>query len=297
MTSLTSIKYIVPKSVEELLAVIGSEENPRIVAGNTLLNELGKRNLLGGVTALIDINELPLDYVKLGEDSITLGSLVTFTRLLREDFINRPAYSALKEALSAVHPIQVRNAATIGGCIGAGLPFLDVPPALLCLDAVIQITTCDGTQTNEYSKLASDIAGGIPAGQLITKIQLPKYNDRTRSAYSRFSLTGMGESVASVAIRLTLDGSLAHSHCTQACVAIGGAGIDTQRISEAETFLTNSGHTTTDVLQHTSDLVAKEAHIVPDLNGSAEFKRKILSVQTKRTLSKLLAADSRGAKL
>ncbi|MCL4519230.1 MAG: FAD binding domain-containing protein, partial [Thaumarchaeota archaeon] len=90
---LSEINYHVPRSVDEALSLMSGEENARIVAGNTLLNELGKRNLLNEVSAFVDISGLPLNFIEQESETGTtrIGALATFTQLLNEILIEKPA--------------------------------------------------------------------------------------------------------------------------------------------------------------------------------------------------------------
>lgn len=280
MNPLYNIQYRIPKTVQETIEVISKETEARIVAGNTLLNELGKRNLLKEIGALVDISHLPLLYISDDGNIIHLGALVTFTRLSKEPFLNKPAYTALRQALSSVRPTQIRNAATLGGCIGAGLPFLDVPVALLCLDASLRIRDIGGEHIWNYNEYAQQISGGIKSGSLILEIQVPSYDDSVMSLYSRFSLTGLGEAIVNVAMKIRFDNR--HT-CLDSSIAIGGAGFDLSRMHEAEKLLSNNIIDNT-VIDQVVLSVINSAQASSDLNGTADFKKRVLGVEMMRLL-------------
>src|SRR5437667_9447149 len=90
-----------------------------------MLYELESRGLLSGVTTLIDISKLGLDYVKEDSSGLRIGASTTFTDALRSKQINsRPAFGALADALSAIRPVQVRYMSTHGGGIYSVVPGL-----------------------------------------------------------------------------------------------------------------------------------------------------------------------------
>ncbi len=280
MTSLNNIQYYLPSTVEETIDVISGESGARIVAGNTLLNELGKRNLLEGVGALVDISQLPLRYVIDDGSVIHLGALVTFTELFKETFVNKPSYAALRQALSSVRPTQIRNAATLGGCIGAGLPFLDVPVALLCLGAILKIKDKDGEHLENYGEYVSQISGGIKSGSLILEVQIPSHGDTVSSLYTRFSTTGLGEAIVNIGLKIRFD---KNRKCLDPSIAIGGAGMNLERMYEAEKILADNIIDKSLIDQLVSS-VMNSVQANPDLNGSADFKRRVLGVELGRLL-------------
>ena len=283
---LSEIKFQAPSSIEEALVLISSEDNARIVAGNTLLNELGKRNLLGEVDTFVDISQLPLRFVDRDSETgeIKIGALSTFTQLLNEPLINNPELIALKQALSYVRPVQVRNAATIGGCIGAGMPFLDVPVALLCLDAKINVLTNSRSgNLLEYSSLCSTLSGGISSGQLITEVRLPSLETGTHSRYTRFSTTGLGEAVVNVAVMIIPDNDFRLKH---ASIAVGGSGVDMGRMKETEALLAGQ-KVEPPIIEQAVDSIVEEVQVTSDLNGSADFKKRILATSFQSVLASL----------
>src|SRR3989442_12475422 len=105
-----------------------------------MVYELESRGLLSGVTTLIDISKLGLDYVKEDSSGLRIGASTTFTDALRSKQINsRPAFGALGDALSAIRPVQVRNMATLGGANSSGVPGCDLPPAPVAAAAKIRL--------------------------------------------------------------------------------------------------------------------------------------------------------------
>ncbi len=281
---LSEINYFIATSVNETVNFMYNEGgNVRILAGNTLLNELGKRDLLNEVAAFVDISSLPLKFVnydsKTGDTRI--GAISTFTELLKEPLLDRPQLFALRQALSVVRPVQVRNAATIGGCIGAGLPFLDVPVALLALDARINVLSNDGSERlEEYSNYCSTLSGGIASGQLITEVKLPSFDASALSRYARFSTTGLGEAIVNVAVMIIPDeaGKMKRAH-----VAVGGSGVDMGRMKETEASLSEE-RMEQSIIERAIDSILKEVQVTSDLNGSADFKKHVLATTFERVL-------------
>ncbi len=109
----------------------------RIIAGGTAVYELVKRGMASDIRQLISLRKLPLNYVKADDEGIHIGATTTIAQLISaHDMISGPALRVVLEALHEIRPVQVRNVATIGGELCTSLPLLDLPPALLAIDAI-----------------------------------------------------------------------------------------------------------------------------------------------------------------
>lgn len=92
-----------------------------------------------GVSALIDITRIPiLQNSEIRGGRIKIGSAVAFNEILKSSELN-VAVPFLREAISTIGGVQVRNIATLVGNITNASPAGDVLTPLYALDAQIHI--------------------------------------------------------------------------------------------------------------------------------------------------------------
>jgi xanthine dehydrogenase FAD-binding subunit len=91
---------------------------------------------INGLTALKEITEE-------ADGSVRIGCLATFSEIMDSDVVNRRV-PVIAEAAATVGGPQLRNTATMGGNICAGVPCADSAGALLVLEADLEIRGVDG---------------------------------------------------------------------------------------------------------------------------------------------------------
>jgi carbon-monoxide dehydrogenase medium subunit len=154
----------------------------------------------------------------------SIGAAATHTDLAALD----GELDALAQAARAT-PMAIGNVATVAGNLcAAPYPAADLVPALLALDATVEVAT--GSERAEQP-LAEFLAGQRPApGTLVTRC-LAHAPEGSRSCYERLTVRRGGEeAVASIALSVDLDGDVVAG----ARVAVGSVEEVATRSPEAE---------------------------------------------------------------
>lgn len=99
------------KSVDEAVKLVG--EGGRYIAGGTTLFDL-MREEVETPRALVDINSLPLDYIRKEEEELVIGGLVRMSDMAASPEVKRHQ-PLLSESLTEGASPQLRNMASIGG--------------------------------------------------------------------------------------------------------------------------------------------------------------------------------------
>src|SRR5262249_22986920 len=81
----------------------------------------------------------------LADGSLVIGALTTMREVETSRILNR-RLPFLSQSAAEVGSIQIRNRATIGGNIANATPSADVVPALLVLQAQVNVSTVKGIQ-------------------------------------------------------------------------------------------------------------------------------------------------------
>ena len=128
--------YSIPKNTSELKEVLYHKENSTIVAGSTDVG-LWVNKQFKKIKPIVFINQIDeLKYIKIYNDKILLGSLVTYSDF--QDFVTK-YFPNLNEYINRIGGDQIRNMGTIGGNIANGSPIGDIAPLFLALGAKMKI--------------------------------------------------------------------------------------------------------------------------------------------------------------
>lgn len=139
---LPKFDYFAPESLQEIFSLLdkyGKDARP-LAGGTDLLVSL--RGGQESVKYLIDLKRVKeLQNLSFNDKSgLTVGAGVTLNRLIHHDVISKN-YPILREAASTIGDFQVRNRATLAGNICNASPAADTAPALLVLNAMVNIST------------------------------------------------------------------------------------------------------------------------------------------------------------
>jgi CO/xanthine dehydrogenase FAD-binding subunit len=278
------VRYARPETVDEALSLL-AEDAWRILAGGTdFYPALGAKPLRENV---LDIDRLTeLRGLSETVDHVVIGARTSWT-----DIVNAtlpPAFTALKQAALEVGSVQIQNRATVAGNLCNASPAADGVPALLVLDAEVELRSREGVR---YLPLGEFILGNrkiaLAASELLTAIRVPK--ESTAGAASFFKLGArryLVISIAMAAVRLDID---AAENICDAAIAVGACSAVAQRLPELENTLmgARAGETLASLArpEHLSILAP-----IDDVRGSAEYRRAAALEIVRRAIVSSIAA-------
>jgi CO/xanthine dehydrogenase FAD-binding subunit len=273
--------YLRPRTVNDALDCLSKHgESARILAGGTGLYELSRQKLLSGVVTQIDIQDIGLDYVKRSEGFTIIGSAVTFTEMIRNSLLNTgKELSAIVEATQLIRPVQVRNVGTIGGTICMGLPFLDLPCALLALDASVVLRSVTAERTvNLKDFIKGYFQLDLAENELLIEVKIPTREPFAFSAFQKFAMTGDDWAIANLAAWVSSDPK---GKVKDARIFAGGVGDNYVELIEAENALRDKG-LSEEVVEEASDAASRSVEPASDMRASSSYRKKLLKVLSKR---------------
>lgn len=281
-------EYYLPEdgnAVVELLA--RHQEGATIVAGGTFMHGLIARGLVTDVEVLIDISRLGLAYVRQEKDRLRVGATTTFIQLEdNPDIRDKPVYGAIRDALDYPPP-QIKNSATIGGCVSASCPFFDLPVSFLALAGVVhtrgQGKSRDISLTDFFAGLFEN---SLEQGEFMTELSIPIPSEKSASAFFKLETNANDLAILNVAALVSQDKS---GKCTQVRVFVGGGvGEVPVRATSAEKAL--HCKTLTQELCATAGQAAKsDVEPLSDHRASAEYRKAMTGVLVERVLQKTLS--------
>ena len=328
--SLPEFKLLRPRSSEEAIGCLGKYAgNIRVLAGGTDLIPSMRQKLfepeyvldLSGITALRGINSLP-------DGGVEIGALTTLGSIERSTFL-RERYAVLAEAAATVASPVLRNMGTIGGNIcldtrclwynqsltwrkGCGFCIKkdgdlchvapggtkcwaafsgDTPPALLCLNAEIEIATAAGVRRvplREFYTGLGDNYRRLQPNEIVTRLFLPASTAGYRGVYRKLRVRGsIDYPLAGVAVAL----KRTNGHVADAHIGITAVNPAPVLVKEAGELLV--GKVIDESLAEAAgDLAAKTAKPLTTSAQTPEYRREMIRVFTKRAV--LAAAQMPG---
>jgi carbon-monoxide dehydrogenase medium subunit len=254
----------------------------RLLAGGTdLLVDLKTARV--SFNHLVSLNRLDaLRGVSEIGGGMRIGALTTVSELGRSSAV-RERFAAILDATTRMAAVQIRNVATVGGNIASAVPCADLPPILTVLNASVVLWSPAGQRNVPLEAFFTGPRQTIlRPSEILTAVHVPRIPPGFGAAYARFGLRdGNTIAVAAVAASLQLhaDGTVKNVRIVLGAVApipklVGSAG--TELIGR----LPDDG-----AFDHVADLAMKAAEPISDVRGSADFRRELVRVLTKRALA------------
>lgn len=283
--------YLKPGTVKEALTMLAdhAEECKVICGGQSLL--IVMRQGLVTVDYLIDLKGLnELNYIKYDEkEGLKLGATTTHRTIEKSDVIKKsyPILAAMEEKLAS---IQVRNWGTIGGNIAHADSAGDPAPVLISLDARVKLGSAKGERVMSLEEFYTDLfETAMEHDEIVLEVQVPPKPPKSGSAYQKFNLLENDQGIVAVAATVTVDNGV----CKDARIVLGNAGVTPIRAKSAEQVL--MGKKLTDALFAEAGVAAAgDADPVSDIHSSAEFRKHLITVLTKRMVKQAWDQANKG---
>lgn len=131
-----------------------------------------------------------LQAIDIDDRQIRIGACATHAKLAAT-LAELPQCAGLVSAAGNAANPSVRQMATVGGNLATGdFPASDLAPALLCLDAEVELQTAKGTQRLSIERFL-DARRNLEPGTLLTSVIIPRKPART--AHVRLPLRKAGD--------------------------------------------------------------------------------------------------------
>lgn len=274
--------YVRPGDVADALAVLGQAEGAKLLAGGQSLGPMLNLRLVRPAL-LVDVSRLEaLQHLEDTGSAWRIGAGVTHARL--EDARGRLAGGEmLCEVASAIAYRSVRNRGTIGGSLAQAHPSADYPAAVLALDARIVTASQSGERVIPAREFFTGMfTSALRPDEIITEIRVPKTTG-AGTVYKKFAHPASGYAVVGVAV--VVRGS--NAKIDEVAVGITGVGEIAYRATAVEAALRGKAASAlAEAARHAADKV----EALGDNYASAEYRRHLAQVYTRRALQEALAA-------
>ena len=226
------------------------------------------------------------------DGSIRIGALCTQRQVENHPLVAEqlPLVAA---AYSHVATPRIRNMATVGGGLAHGDPNQDPPPSLIALGASVILSSANGGQRIlPAEELFLDyFETDVRPGEIVTGLVVPPAPSGAGTAYLKFlPRTADDYATVSVAAVVTPDDA---GNCQEIRIVLGSVGLTPIRATAAEDGLRGQA-LTEDNVRAAAATVPDAVDPLDDHRGSAEYKREMAGVFTRRAIVQAMANAGMG---
>ena len=276
--------YATPESVADAVVMLSDHgENACVLAGGTdlivqLRENRRRTDLVVDVKKIAELNALSYN----AATGLTIGAAVPCYRIYGDAEI-AAAYPGLMDAAKLVGGTGIQGRASLGGNLCNASPAGDTIPPMIVLGGEAEIAGPGGTRIVAVEDFCTAPGRTVLAdGEFLVSLRFPAPAPNSGAFYRRFiprnemdiAVVGVGASVI-----LSDDGS----SFVSARIAIGAVAPTPLFVSEAGAAL--AGQPVSDEsIQRAADIARDAARPISDMRGTAEYRKHLTSVLTRRVL-------------
>lgn len=285
----SSFDYVAAHSLDEALAAKreGGDDTRFLAGGQSLIPMMKTR--LATPAKLVDINGIPgLDVLERTNGHLRIGALVRHADVAASDL----TFGALRSAAPWISDPLVRNRGTLCGSVAHCDPDGDWNSVLLATGADVIARGPNGERAIPIAEfVVGFFTNALADDEMVTEVHLPVPAERAGGSYQKLERKVGDYATVAVAahVELSADGA-----------TIGRAGLALTAVNPMNTEVTAAeamlaGQPPTDeVFTAAGELAAQAAEPRDDIRGSAEWKRNVVRVFTRRALA-AAAQEARAA--
>lgn len=321
--SLPSFQLLRPRTVDETMSFLAKyPDDTKIVAGGTDLLPSMKQKLFTP-PYLLDLRSVSeLSGISSGADGIVIGALTPLSVIEHSSLIRRD-YPVLYEAAKTVASPVIRNMATLGGnicldtrCLWYNQSLLwrkscgfclkkdgdlchvapggkfcwatfsgDTPPALLCLDADIEISGPSGTRRiamRDFYVNDGIVRLHLAPDEIVTRVFLPVSLAGWRGSYQKLRVRGsIDYPLAGVAVALRVEPK--SRRIEDARVAITAVNPAPHLVKDADAQLIGA-IADEGIAERIGEMAARTAKPLTTSALTPEYRREMVRIFTKRAV-------------
>jgi aerobic carbon-monoxide dehydrogenase medium subunit len=275
----SSFEYVAVRSVEEAVAAKreGGDDVRFLAGGQSLIPMMKTR--LATPAKLVDINGIAgLDSLERANGHLRVGALVRHADVAASDL----TFGAVRSAAPWISDPLVRNRGTLCGSVAHCDPEGDWNSVLLATGAEVIARGSSGERAIPITEFIVDFFGNALADdEMVTEVHIRVPSGRAGGSYQKLERKVGDYATAAVAAHLELadDGTIA-----RAGLALTAVNPVNTKVTAAEEMLVGQ-QPTTEAFTAAGELAAQAAEPRDDVRGSAEWKRNVVRVFTRRALS------------
>ena len=259
--------YQRPGNLKGVLTLVAEHgDRARLIAGGTdlVVQMKMERDCPSLVISLAGIEKLR---GITSQDGLNIGAMTTIRDVAGSATV-RGQYAALYEACQAFSTVQIMVMGTIGGNLCNASPAADTAPALLALDAGVNLVTGEGSRNVPLGDFFTGPGKTVLArGEVMQSITVPEPQVGTGSAFLKVSRVIADISQVCAAVRVVRDGD----RIIDCRIALGAVAPTPVRIGHAEESLTGTAGGV-EAFERAARIVAEDIRPISDVRATAAYR-------------------------
>lgn len=270
--------YFRPKNLDDAIAVLNSSGGQILAGGTDFYPALGESLPQSDVVDITGVREI--HGISADERYFRIGGLTTWAEVVSAPLPN--CFDALKAAAREIGSVQIQNRATVAGNLCNASPAADSVPALLVLDAEVELLSIAGSRR---MPLAQFITGNRKTqrrgDEILIAVLVPRQSENAASAFLKLGTRKyLVISISMVAVVLETNDS---GYVSQARVAVGSCSAVARRLSDLERELVGQP------ADPQIGLLVQPQHLatlspIDDMRATAEYRRDASVTLVRRAL-------------
>jgi CO/xanthine dehydrogenase FAD-binding subunit len=291
---LQAFDYVRATSVDEVVSLLSENgDQARILSGGTdllvMLRE-GRRN----AKVVIDVKALPetTELVYSPEKGMRLGAAVPCYRMYNDKSI-AAAYPGLMDAATLIGGVQIQGRASMGGNLCNASPAADSTPTLIAHSAVAVIAGPNGRRELPVEEFCIGPGrNALQDGEFLLYLDIPAPKAGFGAAYRRFiPRNEMDIAVVGCGVSVELDES--RTKFVSARVSLGAVAPTPLFVKEAGDSLAGKP-VSAESIEEAAKIAQAAAKPISDMRGTAEYRKHISGVLTRRVLEQAVERAKAG---
>jgi carbon-monoxide dehydrogenase medium subunit len=277
-----------PTSLDEAFGLLDQYgDDAQVMSGGTALVLMMKQRLAqpGHVVGLRKIAGLS-SIASVGNGAVRVGALCT-QRQMEIDPMVQQSLPLVADTYSKVATARIRSMSTVGGGLVHGDPNQDPPPTLIALGASVVLSSKGGERVVPVENLFVDyFETDVHPGEILTSVLIPQAPAGSGAVYTKF-LPRTADDYATVSVAAIVDADESNN-CRDVRIVLGASGVTPIRANEAEAVL-RQRPLTEENIRACAAAVKKAVDPLDDFRGSADYKRQMAEVFTRRAVTQALS--------
>ncbi len=290
-----SFEYVAPKTVEEALAYLKEHgwDAKALAGGQSLIPMMNFR--LAQPSVLIDLNHISeLFYIRPDDNGgLQIGAMSRHFQVEKDALIAERA-PLISETLPKIGTTQIRSRGTFGGSISHADPSAELPAVSLALDAQYKLKSQSGERTVPASEFILGMyTTQLEPEELLVEILVPPMEPRTGWAIVEVARRPHDFAIVGTIAVVTLDNK---DVCTQAKIVLFSVSDQPVEAVKASQILTGQTLENGAILEAAQVASTEEIDPSSDIHATAEFRRHLANVLTRRAVEQAVAKAKENGK-
>jgi len=286
-------KYLAPTSVEEALSHLAEHgyDAKVLAGGQSLIPTMNFR--LAQPAVLVDLNRVSgLFYINPDNNGgLHIGAMTRESQVEHDPVVAERA-PLIAETMPHIAHEQIRHRGTFGGCMAHADPAAELPAVAVALKATMKVRGQAGERRVPADEFfLSLFTTVLMPDELLVEVAIPAMPACTGWSFQEVARRHGDYALAGVAAMVTLDKK---DQCAEARLVYVSVGDRPENAQQATAALKGQA-LTPEAIEAAAELAATaDTDPVKDIHASAEFRRHLVKVLTRKALAQAAARAKGG---